>query len=376
MVETNQQDTELSADKFLTNMQERYEADFVQQLSEASKGAIDAEKAKIYFQDFANALYRNRISGLGKGYGAFSEERRQELVDSFAEEVSGVITSLGKVAAQGQTFLWSDARIGMFAAAERDIREAAGVLGDGESLEQTRIGKLWNKLEVIQKPDEAMGLNWDRSSQVWNSISKEFAVNATGDVHVFLPKDIGALSIFWNVELPELRKRMSPYTNSPTVTSITIHHPTDQVLTQLREINSNDDLSQEQKKERKKNLMTVSRNWESKDIMDASFEVKRISEKQKEAIRQTANPWSVGLMEVMTERDKARKSITLNKLRDITNKWRFKDNFPNPPQELEKYVAKNRSELRNRLRAKILAMQQSRRRKRNQVEVKATASKN
>lgn len=356
MVDTNQQDTELSADTFLKNMQKRYEADFVKQLSASSNGAIDADKAKTYFQDFANSLYRNRIPGLGSGYGAFSEERRQELVDTFHEEVSGVITSIGKVAAQGQTFLWSDARISMFAAAEKDIREAAGVLGAGESLEQTNIGKLWNKLEVIQKPEEGIGLNWDRSSQVWNSISKEFAVNATGDVHVFLPKDIGALSIFWNVELPELRKRMAGFTDSPTVNSITIHHPTDEALTQLRQIDSNDDLNPEQKKAQKRSLMTVSSNWESEDIMDASFQVQRISEKQKEAIRKSANPWSVGLMEVMTERDKARKSITLNKLRDMGNKWRFKDNFPKPPQELEKHVVKNRSKLRDRLKTKILSI--------------------
>ena len=362
---------------FLEAMQQRYEADFVKQLSQASNGAIDAEKAKTYFKDFSNSLYKNRIPGLGKGYGAFSEERRQELVDSFAEEVSGVITSLGKVAAQGQTFLWSDARIGMFAAAERDIREAAGVLGAGQSLEQTNIGKLWNKLEVIQKPDEALGLNWDRSSQVWNSISKEFAANATGDVHVFLPKDIGALSIFWNVELPELRKRMSPFTDSPAVTNITIHHPTDQALTQLREIDSNNDLTQEQKQTQKRSLMTVSSNWESEDIMDASFQVQRISEKQKEAIRKTANPWSVGLMEVMTERDKARKSITLNKLRDMGNKWRFKDNFPKVPQELEKYVKKNRSKLRDRLKAKVLTIPSKLRRlRKNKVVPQTTASNN
>lgn len=376
MVETKEQNTELSADNFLSKMQERYEADFVQQLSAASNGAIDVDKAKTYFQDFANSLYRNRIPGLGLGYGAFSEERRQELVDSFSEEVSGVITSLGKVAAQGQTFLWSDARIGMFAAAERDIREAAGVLGEGQSLEQTSMGKLWGKLEVIQKPDEAIGLNWDRSSQVWNSISKEFTANATGDVHVFLPKDIGALSIFWNVELPELRKLMSPFTDSPTVNKITIHHPTDRVVTQLRAIDDNKDLTPEQKQTQKRSLMAVSSNWESEDIMDASFQVQRISEKQKEAIRKAANPWSVGLMEVMTERDKARKSITLNKLRDMGKKWRFKSHFPKAPQQLEQHVKKNRAELRSLLRAKISAMENLRRRKTHRNRVKTIASNN
>ncbi len=36
---------------FLTIMQERYEADFVKQLSDSSHGAIDADKAKTYFSD-------------------------------------------------------------------------------------------------------------------------------------------------------------------------------------------------------------------------------------------------------------------------------------------------------------------------------------
>ena len=377
MVEPNEQNTDLSAEDFLSSMRERYEADFVKQLAELSNGAIDTERAKTYFQDLANSLYKNRIYGLGEGYGAFSEEQRQELVDVFHQEVSGAINSLGKVAAQGQTFLWSDARIGMFAAAEQEIREAAGVLGAGESLEQTQIGKLWGTLEVIQKPDEALGLNWDRMSQVWNAVSKEFAANATGDIHVFLPKDIGALSIFWNVELPELRKHMSPFTDSPTVNSITIHHPTDEVLTQLRQIDSNQQLLPSEKQAQKRSLMTLRENWQSEDIMDASFEVKSLSEKQKEVIRKTANPWSLALMEVMTERDTARKSITLNQLRDIGNKWRFKAGFPKVPQELEKHITKNRLKLRNGFKAKLLGIwSKFRRIGKNRVAPQKTVAKN
>ncbi|WP_226594760.1 hypothetical protein [Microseira wollei] len=59
------------------------------------------------------------------------------------------------------------------------------------------IAKLFSLLDVVNKTSCTL-LNLSETSTTF--FFKEFAANAVGDVHVFLPKEIGALSIFWNIE--------------------------------------------------------------------------------------------------------------------------------------------------------------------------------
>jgi hypothetical protein len=321
---------------FIKQMTDKYEADFVKKLLEAysktfgQDNVMSKDKAEEYFQTFATSLYDKKIPGLSDGYGHYSEEVRQRMVEAFYLETSALIKSLGDVAAQGCTFLWSNQNIGMFAAAEQAIREAAGVFSSGQSLEQMPLGKLWGELELLTNPDKAMGLTWNNTSQAWNAISKEFAANAEGDVHVFLPKDIGALTIFWNVELPELRKRMAPFMNPPKVKEITLHSPTEQTLRKLIEIEKNENFTKEQKKEKKRELMTIQRNWESKLIQNASIEIPEIqlTQAQKEEVIQvlknSPNPRHLAVVESLTQSNTSVKSITLNKLHNIGERWRIK----------------------------------------------------
>ena len=220
-------------DKFIEEMKTEYQKDFVEKLCESFKltheKTLSSDEAKVYFETFAKSLYDNSISGLGKGYGHFEEEERQKLVEAFHLQNSALLKSLGDVAARGSTFLWSN-KVGRFAAMDEKIREAAGVLEEGQALADTALGTLWDKIKVIADPKEALGLTWDKSSQAWNAISKEFAVNADPKqpVHVFLPKYIGATTIFWNVELPELRNN--------GVKDITIHYLTDKAMNDISEI--------------------------------------------------------------------------------------------------------------------------------------------
>jgi hypothetical protein len=313
---------------FIDKMTDKYEADFVSKLCEAYRKTFGQDnemseaKAKEYFQTFAESLYDKQIVGHSQ-YGIYSEEVRQQMVEEFYLETSALIKSLGDVAAQGCTFLWSNQNIGMFAAAEQGIREAVGVFSSGQSLGETDLGELWGKLEVLRNPDDAMGLTWDKTSQAWNAISKEFAANAEGEVHVFLPKDIGALTIFWNVELPELRKRMKPFMNPSKVTNITLHSPNDETLIKLLEIDKNTTLTEAQKKINKRELMTIPNNWESKKIQNASIEVPKLTEAQKLVLKKLNTPQSAALLEILTESNTTVKSITLKKLNHISERWRI-----------------------------------------------------
>ena len=320
---------------FLNQMRDNYEVDFVRKLREAFRktfgqdNEMSESKAREYFETFITGLYDKQIPGLSNGYGHYSEEVRQQMVDAFYLQTSALIQSLGDVAAQGCTFLWSNQNIGMFAAAEQAIREAAGVFSSGQSLGQTSLGKLWGELEILKNPDRAMGLTWDKTSQAWNAISKEFAANAEGDVHVFLPKDIGALTIFWNVELPELRQRMVPFMDPPKVNEITLHSPKDQTLIQLLEIDKNETFTEAQKQEKKRELMTIPNNWESSKIKDTSIEIpgNQLTETQKEELKQvlknSLNPRHLALVESLTQSNISVKSITLNKLSNIGARWRI-----------------------------------------------------
>jgi len=320
---------------FLNQMRDNYEADFVRKLREAFRktfgqdNEMSESKAREYFETFITGLYDKQIPGLSNGYGHYSEEVRQQMVDAFYLQTSALIQSLGDVAAQGCTFLWTNQNIGMFATAEQAIREAAGVFLSGQSLGQTSLRKLWGELEILKNPDRAMGLTWDKTSQAWNAISKEFAANAEGDVHVFLPKHIGALTIFWNVELPELRKRMVPFMDPPKVNEITLHSPKDQTLIQLLEIDKNETFTEAQKQEKKRELMKIPNNWESSKIKDASIEIpgNQLTETQKEELKQvlknSPNPRHLALVESLTQSNISVKCITLNKLSNIGARWRI-----------------------------------------------------
>jgi hypothetical protein len=338
---------------FLNQMRDKYQANFVIKLREAFRktfgqdNEMSESQAREYFETFITGLYDKQIPGLSNGYGHYSEEVRQQMVEAFSLQTSALIQSLGDVAAQGCTFLWSNQNIGMFAAAEQAIREAAGVFSSGQSLEQTPLGRLWGELELLTNPDKAMGLTWDKTSQAWNAISKEFAANAEGEVHVFLPKDIGALTIFWNVELPELRKRMEPFMNPPKVTEITLHSPNQETLIKLLKIDKNETMTPDQKKQEKQKLMTESNNWDSKKIKDASIKVP-MPEAQRKQIEQiienTPNGKQSALLEILTEGNTIVKSITLNKLQNIGQRWRINTLFQKlenkQPASQEKIVKK------------------------------------
>ena len=315
---TNQQ-AAISLEKFMEAMTEKYKQDFVDKVQEHSDGSIDQTKAEEYFRTFVKALYNNRIEGLGKGYGNFDEggaegeKGRQNLVDAFYQETSEFIRAFGPVAAQGSTLLWSSYGIGRFAVDDKEILKSAGVTDENaQALSQTAVGKVWDKLKIAAESDEQIGYIWDSQYQVWASVSKELAANAEGEVHVFLPKNIGASTVFWNVELPELRKRMAKFTDDPKVTKITIHRLTDDALKRVNEAEND---------AAKKQVMLESSSWENLDFSEASLEVPQFSDKQKELLKDS-NPSLFAQMENYVSSNKTAGTITIRKLTDIARRWK------------------------------------------------------
>lgn len=317
----NANNTAISLEKFMEEMTEKYRQDFIDKVQEHSDGSIDKTKAEEYFRTFVKALYNNRIEGLGKGYGNFDEggaegeKGRQNLVDAFHHETSEFIRAFGPVAAKGSTLLWSSYGIGRFAVDDKEILKSAGVTDEhAQPLDATEVGKLWDRLKITTQSDEQIGYIWDSQYNVWSSVSKELAANAEGEVHVFLPKNIGASTVFWNVELPEMRQRMEGFTDDPKVTKITIHRLTDDALKRVNE--AADDNA-------KRQVMLDSSSWENLDFSEASLEVPNFSDKQKELLKDS-NPLLFANMENYVSSNKTAGTITISKLTQIARRWKDK----------------------------------------------------
>ncbi len=305
---------------FFNLAKERYQADFVQHIGEVLQQQegishyAAQKKAEGYFEHFITMLYEKRIKGMGEGYRYYSEDDRQQLVRSFHKEVHDFITAFGEVSAQGRTLLWSNFGIGRFAANDELIRQAAGVNDQAQALNDTAIGKLWDKLKLTSDMDGGkIGMGWDRSSQVWNVVSKEFAANAKGHVDVFLPRAIGVWTIFWNVELPELRQRMAPYTDNPQVTGITIHRLTEAANNQIGSIAKDESISSGEKDQRKRELMRQNGSWENIDISQAPLDIPgETGERRFMAV----------VEEVLKKKPSQKKPLTMDKMQQFAQKWR------------------------------------------------------
>ncbi|WP_424102834.1 hypothetical protein [Moorena producens] len=332
MPETNVANTTIiSLENFQDKMTEKYKQDFIDKVTEHSDGSIDQTRADDYFRTFVKALYNHRVEGIGKEYGYFyeggaaGEKGRLNLVDAFHSEVQEFIQAFGRVAAEGSTLLWSSYAIGRFAADDSDILKSAGVTDENaQTLNQTQVGKLWDQLKIITEMDEQIGYIWDNQYNVWTSVSKEFASNAEGEVHVFLPKNIVSKTVFWNVELPELRKRMQPFTNDPKVDKITIHRLTDDALKRVND--AADDNA-------KRQVMLDSSSWQNLDFSEATLDVPDFSDKQKglfnerelfKKLFQDSNPLLFARMDNYVRNNETGGAITISKLTEIARRWRDK----------------------------------------------------
>jgi len=260
--------TDLEFKKF---MRVEYKDDFVNTIKNMSENRIDEKVANSCFETFIDALYQHKILGYSKGYGNYIESGdpskgekmgRKEHVDAFHNKIWECIQQgFAPVEAKGQTLLWSNFGIGRFAANDKDILEAAHVKGDAQPMNKTQMGKLMDELEIANVPDKDV-LIWDIQANVWSSISKEFASNARGVVHVFVPQYISSGSIFWKVELPELRK-------NEHVEKIYVHNLTKDAFKRVNDI----DQSNPQKDQMKKAIMTEEASWESNEILHAYIEM-------------------------------------------------------------------------------------------------------
>ncbi|OZH51510.1 hypothetical protein AFK68_30610 [Hydrocoleum sp. CS-953] len=317
----------ISWEKFLEGMTERYKQDFIDKVTKHSGGSIDKTKADEYFRTFVTALYNNRIEGIGT-YGKYFEgdERnnplkrrkgRQDLVNAFLQEVSNFIKAFGgEVSAKGSTLLWSDAGIGKFAAKNKEILKSAGVTDENaQILNQTQIGQLWDELNIVKEDSEEIGYIWDVKYNLWASVSKEFAENAKGEVHVFLPRNIGAYTVFWNVELPALRENMKKKTEPDRVTKITIHSLTDEAFERVEVTRKNKD------ENARREIMLDSNSWQNLDFSEATLEVPAFSDKQKELF-QHSNPLFFAKMDDYVKNNKTAGTITIRKLTDILRGWK------------------------------------------------------
>ncbi|NET16139.1 MAG: hypothetical protein F6K08_26590 [Okeania sp. SIO1H6] len=314
----------ISWENFLKGMIKKYRNDFLNNVHQHSNQNIDLDKAEEYFRTFVKALYYNRIEGIGTGYGDFyeggaeGEKGRQNLVDAFHQETLEFIRAFGPLAAKGSTLLWSSAGIGRFAVDDRHILKQAGVTDENaQPLDQTAIGKLWDRLKITTEDYKQIGYIWDSQYNVWASVSKEIATNAKGEVHVFVPKNIAAYTIFWNVELPELRKNMAEFTQKPQseqVTKITIHNLTDDALKMVNEAADED---------AKKQVMLEPSSWQNLDFSEASLDVPNFSDKQKKLL-QDSNPLLLAQMEKYVSSNKTAGTITISKLTEIARRWRDK----------------------------------------------------
>ncbi|NET04934.1 MAG: hypothetical protein F6K16_09420 [Symploca sp. SIO2B6] len=314
-------DGQITLDSFMSAMEKKYKGDFIDKVTR-DPFQINQQKADEYFRTFVTALYNNRVEGIGPGYGHFyeggaeGEKGRQNLVDAFHHEVSGFFKEFAPVQALGSTLLWSDAKIGRFSADSQEIIKSAGVTDENaQTLNQTKLGKLWDQLKITTESDEKIGYIWDHQYNVWTSASKEFAANAEGEVHVFLPKNIGAYTVFWNVELPELRQRMEGFTDDPKVTNITIHHLTDDALQRARGAGDNE--------EDRRQVLLDSNSWENLDFSQASLDVPKFSDKQNKLL-QDSNPLLLAKMDNYVSTNKTAGTITISKLNEIAQRWRDK----------------------------------------------------
>jgi hypothetical protein len=55
----------------------------------------------------------------------------------------------------------------------------------------------------------ALSKDWAASLAIWSMMSAKFAEGAVGDIHVFVTEGFAANKVFWNDELPEMRKRQA-----------------------------------------------------------------------------------------------------------------------------------------------------------------------
>ncbi|NEO89331.1 MAG: hypothetical protein F6K56_03340 [Moorea sp. SIO3G5] len=360
--------TIISLENFLEKMTEKYKQDFIDKVTEHSDERINQTRANDYFRTFVKALYNNRVEGIGPGYGYFyeggatGEKGRQNLVEAFQQEMQGFIKEFAPLAAKGSTLLWSSYAIGRFAAEDKEILKSAGVTDENaQTLNKTEIGQLWDKLKItglLDEEDKAIGYIWDNQYNVWASVSKEFASNAKGEVHVFLPKNIAASTVFWNVELPELRKNMAEFTQKPEseqVTKITIHRLTNDALQRVNE--AADDNA-------KRQVMLDSSSWQNLDFSEATLDVPDFSDKQKglfnerelfKKLFQDSNPLLFARMDNYVRNNETGNAITISKLTEIARRWRDKasgnvelyrkiadkyGHFPSVPFETAQKIAK------------------------------------
>ncbi|NEQ76763.1 MAG: hypothetical protein F6K23_29320 [Okeania sp. SIO2C9] len=310
---------EVLLDSFMEAMAKKYKQNFVKKVRQYTNEPISKNQADEYFRVLVKSLYENRIKGIGT-YGQFNEagaageKGRQDLVEAFHTEISDFIQNFGPVAAQGQTLLWSSYGIGRFAVDDKDILRSAGVTDQAQPLDQTKIGKLWDKLKITTKTYPAIGYTWDVQYNIWTSVSKEIAANAEGDVEVFLPKNISSMSIFWNVELPELRQRMEQFTDDAKVNKITIHRLTNDALTRVNKAKNNN---------AKKRVMLEQGSWEALDFSEATLEVPQFSERQQKLL-EDSNPILYEQIDNYVKYSGETGEITIQKLRNIARAWKQK----------------------------------------------------
>ncbi|MGD1701696.1 hypothetical protein [Dapis sp. BLCC M229] len=353
MAETNVANTTIiSWENFRDKMTEKYRKDFIDKVTEHSGGSIDQDKTDNYFRTFVKALYDNRVEGIGPGYGYFyeggaaGEKGRQNLVAAFQQEMQGFIREFAPLAAQGSTLLWSSYPIGRFAAEDSEILKSAGVKDENaQTLNNTQIGELWDKLNItglLDQEDKAIGYIWDNQYNVWASVSKEFASNAKGEVHVFLPKNIAASTVFWNVELPELRKNMAEFTEKPKseqVSKITIHRLTDDALKRVgATIDSKDENA-------RREIMLDSSSWQNLDFSEATLDVPDFSDKQKRLL-QDSNPLLFARMDNYVASNKTAGSITISKLTEIARRWKDKASSSSIDYPLYQKIARKYGHIR------------------------------
>ena len=277
----NWKNAEINRRHFIAKLRSHYLADFVEHYAELRSNLPHWEAevaAEAFFDTLLGALFDYPIRG-DRDYGDFDEAKRAELVDSFYDEVEPLMHSLD-ASAEGDTLLWSAYGIGRFAAERETLRKAAGVTGKAQPLNQTKLGSLLDRIGLTTDPKAAKkGLLWEQQGQIWNAASREFAAQAKGDVHIFLPDNIAITSVFWNVELTKVRERIMAE-DSEKEKKILVHHLTPSALAELNEQTGTDSKKEADKLE----LMSDPDNWLTNDIMVSGIKVPEESEKQKKSM--------------------------------------------------------------------------------------------
>jgi len=269
------------------NYLESFEKRFADQRPDQDRHAA-MKDARNHFEALAGALQRWAIHQTA--YGDYDEGDRQAHVEAFYEEVAPLLRSLGPLAAEGQTLLWSNFGIGRFATEHPSIREAAGLTEEAQPLGMTPFGKLLDEILLTTDPEAGeRGVLWAHQLQIWNAASLEFARQSRGDVHVFVPEMISSQSVFWNVELQEIRRRAA---QSNEDREVYLHRLTpkalkdvmnlgvrlqmiDEAIRRARDSNDYEDLLDERERvlQMKIDRMSDRNAWLTVDIMDADIAV-------------------------------------------------------------------------------------------------------